>query len=90
MRLSVGVRKLALTLHVASSVGWLGGVACFLVLAAVGMNSGAPQTVTAAYVGMQLIGWYGPVPAALASLVAGVVQSLATEWGLFRHYWVFV
>src|SRR5437762_8087328 len=90
MRLSVGVRKLALTLHVASSVGWLGGVACFLVLAAVGMNSGAPQTVTAAYVGMQLIGWYGLVPAAFASLVTGVVQSLATEWGLFRHYWVFL
>src|SRR5712691_11850218 len=90
MRLSAGFRKLALTVHVASSVGWLGGVACFLVLAAVGMNSGESQTVAAAYLGMQLIGWYALVPAASASLATGVVQSLATEWGLFRHYWVFV
>ena len=28
------------------------------------------------------------LPLAYASLVTGVVQSLGTNWGLFRHYWV--
>lgn len=28
------------------------------------------------------------MPLAIASLVSGVVQSLVTPWGLFRHYWV--
>jgi hypothetical protein len=28
------------------------------------------------------------VPLALASLLSGLIQSLATPWGLFRHYWI--
>jgi hypothetical protein len=28
------------------------------------------------------------VPLAIASLLTGLIQSLATSWGLFRHYWV--
>src|SRR5918999_2515509 len=27
---------------------------------------------------------------ALASLLTGLVQSLGTKWGLFRHYWVLI
>ena len=37
---------------------------------------------------MELTGWFVLVPLALASLVSGLVQSLGTTWGLFRHYWV--
>jgi hypothetical protein len=88
--MSPGLRKLALTVHVACSVGWLGGVACFLVLALVGLNSRDSQTVSAVYVGMQLIGWYALVPGSIGSLTSGVVSSIGTEWGLFRHSWVFI
>jgi hypothetical protein len=37
---------------------------------------------------MELIAWYVLVPLGLASLVTGLVMSLGTRWGLFRHYWV--
>ena len=37
---------------------------------------------------MEATGWFVLVPLAVASLVTGVVQSLGTKWGLFRHYWV--
>ncbi len=37
---------------------------------------------------MNLIAWFVIVPLALASLLSGIVQSLSTSWGLFRHYWV--
>ena len=82
------LRKFALTAHVVSSVGWLGAVVAFLPLAVVGLTSQDAQTVRATYLTMELIGWYALVPLSLASLLTGLVQSLGTKWGLFRHYWV--
>jgi len=82
------LRKFALTAHVTSSVGWLGAVAGFLALAVVGLASEDAQTVRATYLVLEPIGWFVLVPLALASLLTGLVQSLGTTWGLFRHYWV--
>ena len=42
----------------------------------------------AAYLAMELTGWFVIIPLCLASLPTGVIQSLGTEWGLFRHYWI--
>ena len=83
-----GVRNFALTAHVTSSVGWLGAVGGFLALAVAGLTSERAEMVRAAYLAMELTGWYVIVPFSLAALVTGVVQSLGTHWGLFRHYWV--
>jgi hypothetical protein len=82
------LRKVALTAHVTFSVGWLGGVAGSLALAVAGLTSQDSQTVRAVYLTMELIGWYVLVPFSVASLVTGLVQSLGTTWGLFRHYWI--
>ncbi|GAA3493777.1 hypothetical protein GCM10019016_008760 [Streptomyces prasinosporus] len=80
------LRKRALTLHVTSSVGWLGAVAAFLALA--GLISSSPQTVRGAYLAMDVVGWFVIVPFSIACLLTGLVQSLGTAWGLLRHYWV--
>jgi hypothetical protein len=88
MAMTPRLRKLALSAHVTSSVGWLGAVAGFLALAIVGLYSQDAQLVRAAYLVMEPIGWFVLVPLALASLFTGLVQSLGTTWGLFRHYWV--
>ena len=37
---------------------------------------------------MHLVTWFVIVPMSLAALLTGLVQSLGTPWGLFRHYWV--
>ena len=79
-----------LTAHVTSSVGWLGAVAAFLALAIAGVTSDDPQRARAAYLAMELTGWWVIVPLCLASLVTGVVQGLGTEWGVLQHYWVVV
>ena len=84
------VRNLALTAHVATSVGWLGAVMVFLALAVVGLSSADAQLARAAYLAMGVAGWYVIVPLCLASLATGIVQSLASKWGLFRHYWVVI
>jgi hypothetical protein len=88
MSMSRRFRKLALTAHVTASVGWLGAVAGFLALAIGGLTSQQSQTVGATYLAMELIIWSVIVPLSLASLVTGLVSSVGTEWGLFRHYWV--
>jgi uncharacterized membrane protein len=82
------LRKLALTAHVTSSVGWLGAVVVFLALAVVGLTSQDAQTVRGAYLVMEPAAWVVLVPLAFASLLTGIVMSLGTAWGLFRHYWV--
>jgi hypothetical protein len=86
--MSPGLRKLALTAHVSTSVGWLGAVASFLALAVAGLTSPDAQTVRGAYLAMELTARFVIVPLSFASLLTGLVQSLGTKWGLFRHYWV--
>jgi hypothetical protein len=81
-------RKFALAAHISSSVGWLGAVAGFLAFAIIGLTGQDAQIVRAAYLGMDWIGWFVLVPLSFASLLTGLVQSLGTEWGLFRHYWI--
>ncbi|MDP9203706.1 MAG: DUF2269 domain-containing protein, partial [Gemmatimonadota bacterium] len=82
------LRKFTLTAHVTSSVGWLGAVAVFLAHAVLGLTSQDAQTVRAVYLVMEPAAWLVLVPLAFASLLTGLVQSLGTTWGLFRHYWV--
>ena len=88
MTLTPGLRKVALTAHVTSSVGWLGAVVVFLALAVVGLTSQDAQTVRGAYLVMEPAARFVLIPLAFASLLTGLVQSLGTAWGLFRHYWV--
>lgn len=86
--MSPAVRKFALTAHVVSSVGWLGAVAVALALGIVSAVSSDGQTVSSAYVALELVGWTVLVPLSVLSLLTGVVQGLGTPWGLIRHYWV--
>ena len=87
---SVAARKLLLTAHLAVSLGWLGAVAAFLALGLVGLTSRDLGRVTAVYVAMDPVTSLVIVPLALAGLGTGVLQSLATKWGLIKHYWVLV
>lgn len=85
-----GLRKLALTAHITSSVGWLGAVGGFLALAITALNCKDAQMVRASYLAMALIARFVIVPLAFASLLTGIIQALGTPWGLFRHYWILV
>ena len=88
MTMTPNLRKFVLTAHVTFSVGWLGSVVAYLALAVAALTSQDAQTVRAAWIAMELTGWFVIVPLALASLLVGVVNALGTPWGLFRHYWV--
>ena len=82
------LRRFTFTTHVTSSVGWFGAVLAFLALAVIGFTSDNEPTVRGAYLLMAPAAWFVLVPLAHASLLSGIVLSLGTSWGLFRHYWV--
>lgn len=88
MMMSPRLRKLALTLHVTSSVGWIGAVASSLVLSLAGLMSQDAAVVRGAYLTLELIARFLLIPLSFASLLTGLTQSLGSKWGLFRHYWV--
>lgn len=84
------LRKLLLTTHISASIGWIGAVAAFLALVIAGLNSKDAQIVRSAYLAMEQIALFVIVPLALTALLSGIIQGLATPWGLFRHRWVLV
>jgi hypothetical protein len=84
------LRKLALTVHLVVSLGWIGAVVAYLALGVSAMTSQDAQTVRAAWIAMEMTGWFVIVPLAVAALLTGLVMALGTPWGLFRHFWVLI
>ncbi|UJW29156.1 hypothetical protein L3Q67_28455 [Saccharothrix sp. AJ9571] len=87
-RLSPRARKTVVVAHVVSSVGWLGLTLGNLVLAVTGVNATDPARQHAAFLAMAMLGETLLVPISLAAFASGLVLSLGTKWGLFRHRWV--
>lgn len=84
MKLSPTWRKIALSAHVTSSVGWFGAVVAFLALALIGLRESAGVgLIRSAYISMEAVGWFVIVPFSLASLATGLIQSLGTQWACF-------
>jgi hypothetical protein len=90
MIMTQGVRKFTLAVHLTLSIGWIGAVAAYIALDVSAATSRDAQTLRGSYLGMELIAVKVIVPLAAASLVSGLLISLGTKWGLFRHYWVLI
>jgi hypothetical protein len=90
MNMTPRLRKFALAAHITLGVGWIGAVAGYIALDVAAATSRDAQTLRAAYLAMESIAWHVIVPLALGSLLSGLVMSVGTKWGLFRHYWVLI
>ena len=90
MTMKPRLSKAVLTSHITFSVGWLGAVAVFLVLAITGLTTQNIQLARSTIIAMELSAWFVIVPFCLTSLFTGVVQAVWTKWGLFKHYWIVV
>jgi hypothetical protein len=88
MTMNPGLRKLTLTAHVATSIGWLGALAVFFAHAVACATSQNELVVRAASIMMSLTAWSVLLPLSIASLATGLVQALESGWGLLKHYWV--
>jgi hypothetical protein len=89
-RLSPRMRKALVAAHVLVGVGWFGIVAAKLVLEIVAARTDSPDIARAGYVYLAALDRAAFPPAAVATILTGVVLSLGTAWGLFRHWWIVV
>ena len=87
-RLSPGLRKLVLAAHALVAVGWFGIVVAKLVLELAAVTGKDAEIPEAAYLFMGLFDRALFPPMALGTLLTGIVLSVGTAWGLFRHYWI--
>lgn len=88
MRFSPSSRKLVLTLHIITTIGWLGSVAAYIPIAVYVLTNNNAEMIQSAIHIMSLVVNFIIVPMAFASLLTGVALSLGTRWGLFQHYWI--
>ena len=86
--ISPSLRRLALTAHVAVSVGWIGLEAALLGLAVTGRVTHDPETFRAAYIAIGIFARFFYVPVALAALLTGILSSVGTRYGLLQWWWV--
>jgi len=90
MTMTPALRKLALATHLSVSVGWVGAVLAYLALDVTVTTSRDQQMLRAAWIAMGLVVSWAIVPLAVAALLTGLIMSLGTRWGLFRHWWVLI
>ncbi|MBG6063836.1 hypothetical protein [Micromonospora ureilytica] len=86
-RIRPSTRKALLTLHLVTSLGWLGTDLVLLTLGIAvqrGADPGVVYPVTA------LVGTVLFAPLSVLVWLIGVASSLLTPWGLLRHRWVLV
>lgn len=86
MSLSPKWRKVVLTTHIVTAVGWLGTDLVLLTLGIAGLAGAADPAVV--YPAQGLIGRVLFVPLSVLVWLVGVVNALVTPWGLLRHWWV--
>src|ERR687892_449536 len=84
------LRKFTLAVHLTVSVGGVGAAAGYIALDVTAATGRDTDTLRFAFLGMERIAVSVVVPLALASLLTGLIVSLGTKWGLFRHYWVLI
>jgi hypothetical protein len=69
MTMTPGLRKLALAVHLTFSVGFLGAVVAYLALGISAVTTQDAQTVRAAWIAMELIGWFVIVPLTILGII---------------------
>jgi uncharacterized membrane protein len=84
------LRKLVLTVHVITSVAWIGGSACLLVLGLTGLLAADHEVQKAAYVADGALGTWVARPVSVLAFASGVLISVGTRWGLVRYWWVLI
>jgi hypothetical protein len=87
-RLSAGARKLTLTVHIVSAIGWIGVDFVLFVFALTGLLSDDPTTLATCYRAIDMFAVVLLLPLGLLSLATGLLLGWGTKYGIFRYHWV--
>ena len=89
-RLSPGLRKATIILHILCGIGWMGLDIGLIVLLLTGYTTESATEAAAAYNAVAIvIPWSVPI-LATGMLLSGILLGWGTKWGLLRYWWVFV
>jgi hypothetical protein len=83
-------RKAVLSLHITASVALLGVVVTVLILGTRAVTTSDRDMSRLAYEFMDVVDHALLPPLAVVALGTGVLLSVATPWGLLRHWWILV
>ncbi|HSA48884.1 MAG TPA: hypothetical protein VLH10_02070 [Yinghuangia sp.] len=83
-----GVRRAVNSSHVVVAVGLVGVEWVMVMLGVIARNSDDPALRHNVYEVMRSLVFAAGIPLAALSLVTGVVLSLRTPWGLWKHLWI--
>jgi hypothetical protein len=86
-RLRGRAHKVALTVHILTSVGWFGIAVVIAFCVLVAGNTSDRALANALYRTMEIAPWLS-IPVGVAAVASGAVLGLGTTFGLIRHWWV--
>ncbi len=87
-RLPRRVRVAVLTVHVVTSVGWLGLLGSLVALEVLCLATVDPAGQAWIDAAMAALAVWVLTPVVFSAVVSGLVLALSTPWGLVQHWWV--
>lgn len=88
-KLSSNQTRILKIIHLFFFVSWIGGGVCLISVMFLAQPA-LPEDIFMKYRSMQVIDDFVIIPGALGSLFTGMVYSIWTNWGFFRHRWLTV
>ena len=86
-RLGRRARKVTLTAHLLSAVGWFGSAVCIAVFVLIAGRTHDPTLSHALYRAVDA-GLVITLVAGVTAIGTGVILSIGTPWGLLLHWWI--
>ncbi|QUS62525.1 hypothetical protein IQE94_17905 (plasmid) [Synechocystis sp. PCC 7339] len=90
MRLKINQRNWLLSLHIATGGLWFGIALCSVALALSIVLLEPGEAIHGINLARNVLGQYIIIPAAVFSVITGILLCGFTNWGFFKHYWVMV
>jgi hypothetical protein len=87
-RLSPSARKLTLTIHIITAIGWIGVDFVLFVFALTGLTTDDPSTLATCYLAIEMFAVVLLVPLGVLSLASGLLLGWGSKYGIFRYHWV--
>ncbi len=87
-QLTVSQQKILKTIHLISVSLWLSSVIILMLLPVISKDITAGDELYMYNLAYHFIDMFILTPAAILTLLTGLIYSLLTKWGFFRHGWI--
>jgi hypothetical protein len=89
-RLSPGLRKATLVLHIVCGVGWMGADVVLFILLFRGMTTDDGSVAASCYIAVSEFVPIAVPPLSVGVLLTGLLLGWGSKWGVLRYWWVVV